>query len=149
MCIVIVCFPGCDVIIFEINFIFLIMPIFCMLENSRQKLKSFEHEKSFLRWNRKHFASFWKCFQWSQILSDLRVGEGSAAFSKDVSSRERVKLWFFVTFNIIIRHILQIWLKFTKNLNVVQKIWKCSPLVLTIYLLGLIQLQVKMKLLWK
>ena len=149
MCIVIVCFPGCDVIIFDINFIFLIMPIFCMTENSRQKLKSFEYEKSFLRWNRKHFASFWNCFQWSQILSDLRVGEDSAAFSKDVSSRERVKLWFFVTFNIIIRHILQIWLKFIKNLNVVQKIWKCSPLVLTIYLLGLIKLQVKMKLLWK
>ena len=149
MCIVIVCFPGCDVIIFDINFIFLIMPIFCMTENSRQKLKSFEYEKSFLRWNRKHFASFWNCFQWSQILSDLRVGEDSAAFSKDVSSRERVKLWFFVAFNIIIRHILQIWLKFIKNLNVVQKIWKCSPLVLTIYLLGLIKLQVKMKLLWK
>ena len=149
MCIVIVCFPGCDVIIFDINFIFLIMPIFCMTENSRQKLKSFEYEKSFLRWNRKHFASFWNCFQWSQILSDLRVGKDSAAFSKDVSSRERVKLWFFVTFNIIIRHILQIWLKFIKNLNVVQKIWKCSPLVLTIYLLGLIKLQVKMKLLWK
>ena len=149
MCIVIVCFPGCDVIIFDINFIFLIMPIFCMTENSRQKLKSFEYEKSFLRWNRKHFASFWNCFQWSQILSDLRVGEDSAAFSKDVSSRERVKLWFFVTFNIIIRHILQIWLKFIKNLNVVRKIWKCSPLVLTIYLLGLIKLQVKMKLLWK
>ena len=149
MCIVIVCFPGCDVIIFDIDFIFLIMPIFCMTENSRQKLKSFEYEKSFLRWNRKHFASFWNCFQWSQILSDLRVGEDSAAFSKDVSSRERVKLWFFVTFNIIIRHILQIWLKFIKNLNVVQKIWKCSPLVLTIYLLGLIKLQVKMKLLWK
>ena len=146
MCIVIVCFPGCDVIIFEINFIFLIMPIFCMIENSRQKLKSFEHEKSFLRWNRKHFASFWKCFQWSQTLSDLRVGEESA---KDVSSRERVKLWFSVTFNIIMRHILQIWLKFIKNLNVVQKIWKCSPSVLTIYLLGLIKLQVKMKLLWK
>ena len=149
MCIVIVCFPGCDVIIFDINFIFLIMPIFCMTENSRQKLKSFEYEKSFLRWNRKHFASFWNCFQWSQILSDLRVGEDSAAFSKDVSSRERVKLWFFVTFNIIIRHILQIWLKFIKNLNVVQKIWKCSPSVLTIYLLGLIKLQVKMKLSWK
>ena len=26
MCIAIVCFPGCDVIIFEINFIFLIKP---------------------------------------------------------------------------------------------------------------------------
>ena len=38
MCITIVCFPGCDVINFEINLIFLIRSFFCMTKNSRQKI---------------------------------------------------------------------------------------------------------------
>ena len=39
-------FPGCEVIIFE-SIIFLIKPFFYMTENSRQKLKYLENEKSF------------------------------------------------------------------------------------------------------
>ena len=37
MCIAIVCFPGCDVMNFEINLIFLIKPPFCMTKKLRQK----------------------------------------------------------------------------------------------------------------
>ena len=37
ICIVIVCFIGCDVINFEINHIFLIKQIFYIIKNSRQK----------------------------------------------------------------------------------------------------------------
>ena len=33
------------------------------------------------------------------------VNDTRCGFSKNVSSRERVKRWFFVTFNIIISHI--------------------------------------------
>ena len=41
-------------------------------------------------------------------------------FSKNVSSKERVKRWFFVTFNIIIRHIFPE--NFIKIPQVVQKL---------------------------
>ena len=47
MYIIIVCFPGCDAINFEITLIFLIKPFFCMTKNSRQKFKYLENEKSF------------------------------------------------------------------------------------------------------
>ena len=43
-------------------------------------------------------------------------------FSKNVSSRDRVKACFFVTFDIIIGHIFP------------GKIWRCSPSVLTIFI---------------
>ena len=47
ICITIVSFPGCDVILFEINLIILIKSFFYMTEKSRQKLKYFENEKGF------------------------------------------------------------------------------------------------------
>ena len=47
MCIAVVCFVGCDVINFEIDFVFLIKPFFYTIKNSRQKLKYIENEKSF------------------------------------------------------------------------------------------------------
>ena len=45
--IAIIYFPGCDVINFEINLIFLIKSLFYMTTKSRQKFKYFENEKSF------------------------------------------------------------------------------------------------------
>ena len=39
--------PGCDVINFEINFIFLIKPFFYMTKKSRQKFKYLEKENGF------------------------------------------------------------------------------------------------------
>ena len=45
MCITIVSLPGCDVINFEINLIFLIKPFFYMAKKSRQNLKYLEKRK--------------------------------------------------------------------------------------------------------
>ena len=60
----IVCFPGCDVINFEINLISLIKPFFYMTKKSRQKFKYLENvKKELLRWNKKQFSSFLKIFQ--------------------------------------------------------------------------------------
>ena len=47
MCIAIVRFLGCGVISFEINFIFLIQPVFYLTKKSRQKFKCVESGKSF------------------------------------------------------------------------------------------------------
>ena len=47
MCIKIVCYPGCDVMDFETNLIFLIKPFFYITKKSWQKLKYLENEKSF------------------------------------------------------------------------------------------------------
>ena len=47
MCISIVCEPGCDVMNFEVNLIFLIKPFFLHDKKSGQKLKYLENEKSF------------------------------------------------------------------------------------------------------
>ena len=90
--IVIVCYLGCDVINFEVNFIFIIKPFFNMTNGKRQKIKYLENEKDlpftvcislsvslhnqkirtkmqmsqerkeFLTWNKKHFSSFLKDF---------------------------------------------------------------------------------------
>ena len=58
MCILIVCFPGCDVRNFEINLVFLIMPCFYMIKLSRQKFKYLENEKSFQVEIKKFFHHF-------------------------------------------------------------------------------------------
>ena len=47
MNIAIVCFSGCDIINFEINFIFQIKPILYVTKKSTQKFKYLENEKSF------------------------------------------------------------------------------------------------------
>ena len=47
MCTAIVCLPGCDVLKFEINLIFLTKPFFYMIKISRQKFKYLENEKRF------------------------------------------------------------------------------------------------------
>ena len=53
-------------------------------------------------------------------------------FYKNMFSRERVKLWFFGTFNIIISHIIPA--NFTEIPPVIQKIWRFSPSILTIFI---------------
>ena len=58
-----VCYPGCEVKNFEINLIFLIKLLFCLTKKSREKVKYFEKEKSFLKWNKKHFSSILKSIQ--------------------------------------------------------------------------------------
>ena len=46
MFIALVWFPGCDIINFEINLIFLIKLFFYMSKNSRQKFKYLKNDKS-------------------------------------------------------------------------------------------------------
>ena len=59
----------------------------------------------------------------------LGMGGGVCGFSKNVSSKERVKLWFFVTFNIIISHIFpENFIEITTQ--VVQKIWRICLTIL-------------------
>ena len=65
MCIAIVFWPGCDVINFEINLIFLIKPFLCMIRKSKQKLKYLENEK--------RVSSVLKDFHLLKIVSHLRV----------------------------------------------------------------------------
>ena len=47
ICIAIVYYPGCQVIDFEINLLFLIKPFSYMTKKLRQKFKDLENEKSF------------------------------------------------------------------------------------------------------
>ena len=63
ICIAIVYFPGCDVIYFETNVIFLIKLFFYMTKNSKEKFKYLENGKSFEGELKKHFSVFLKCFQ--------------------------------------------------------------------------------------
>ena len=77
MSIAIVCFPGSDVINFEINLTFLIKSFFYMIKKPRLKFKHFENEKNFKdeikRRNKNHFSSFLQGFQLPKIVSDLRM----------------------------------------------------------------------------
>ena len=67
MCITIVYLPGCDVINFEINLIFLIR-LFCyMTKKSRQKFKYLENEKNFWGEIKTIFHDFW----WALICQKL------------------------------------------------------------------------------
>ena len=61
MCIVIACFPGRDVMNFEINLNFLIKPFFYIIKKWRQKYKHLEDENNF-KLNKKHLSSFLKGF---------------------------------------------------------------------------------------
>ena len=75
MYIAIVCFPGCEVINFEINqdlnqLIFLIKPLFYMTKKTKQNLNTFRMKSAF---KVKHFSSFLKGFQLPKVVSDLRL----------------------------------------------------------------------------
>ena len=47
VCIAIFCYPGCEIMNFEINLIFLIKPFFSMTKKLRQKFKYLKNKKSF------------------------------------------------------------------------------------------------------
>ena len=86
MCIAIVCFPGCNVISFEINLIFLIQLFFYITKNSKQKGKYLEKKKELLKWNKKHFSSVLKGFQWSKVYRDIYFN--ATKFSTDIHQHE-------------------------------------------------------------
>ena len=54
------------------------------------------------------------------------------AFSKYVSSKKRLKAWFFVTFNIIISNIYPE--NFIEITQVVQNLWRISLSILAIFI---------------
>ena len=67
MCIAIVCWPGCDVISFEINQSFLIRLFFLYDQNIKTKICMSQEEKELLKWNKKYVSSFFlKGFYWSK-----------------------------------------------------------------------------------
>ena len=55
MCIAIVCKPGCDVMNFEVNLIFLIKPFFLHGKKVVTRIYIARERKELLRWNKKHF----------------------------------------------------------------------------------------------
>ena len=60
MYIVIVCLPGCDVINFEINLIFLTKMLFLHDQKGKTKILISWEQKELLRWNKKHFSLFFE-----------------------------------------------------------------------------------------
>ena len=56
----------------------------------------------------------------------------SCGFSKNISSKERVKPWFFVTFNIILKHIFPE--SFIEFYGIVQKIWRSFLSILAVFI---------------
>ena len=83
-----------------------------------------------------HFRSLFLDFKKRRQCSEVTGGRGVGGqfdpsplwFSKNVSSKERVKPWFFVTFNIILRHMFPE--NFIEFPQVVQKIWRNSLSIL-------------------
>ena len=66
----------CDVINFEINLSFFIKPSSYMIKTSGEKCEYPKNEKKPLGRDKKHFSSFLKVFQLSEIVSDSRVAPG-------------------------------------------------------------------------
>ena len=66
MCIAIVCKPCCDIMIFEVNVIFLIKPFFLHNRRVVKKTEISCERKELLRWNKNHFLLFLKGFQSSK-----------------------------------------------------------------------------------
>ena len=64
MCIAIVSWLGCDVINFKGNLIFLIKPFCPTWPKSHGKNLNISRTKT--RWNKQHFSSLLKSFQWSK-----------------------------------------------------------------------------------
>ena len=63
ICIAIACKPGCDVMNFEVNLIFLIKQFFLHDQKVVTKTKISWERKELLRWNKKHFSSILKDIQ--------------------------------------------------------------------------------------
>ena len=81
MRIAIVCFPGCDVLNFEINPIFLIKPFYYLTKMLRQKFKYLENKKSFWGEIKSIYYHFWRAFNCQKLSQTwectFRTGTGS------------------------------------------------------------------------
>ena len=67
MCVLIICQPGCDVIYFKINFIFLIKPFLLHAQKVNTKLEISRERKELLIWNKKHFLIIFEGLSLKQI----------------------------------------------------------------------------------
>ena len=63
MCTAIICKPGCDIMNFDVNLIFLIKPFFLLDQKVETKTYVSWEWKELLRWNKKYFSSILKGFQ--------------------------------------------------------------------------------------
>ena len=86
LCIVILCYPGCDVKNFQINVIFLIKPLTVDQKVKAKILISYEWEE-LLRRNKKHFSSFLKSFYWSKLKEFSMEGE-SPTLNNELLSKQ-------------------------------------------------------------
>ena len=66
MCIIIVCYPRCDVMNFKINLIFLNKQFFLHDQKFKTKISIFWEQEELLRWNKKHFSLILKNYHWSK-----------------------------------------------------------------------------------
>ena len=82
MCLVNFCFPFCDVMNSEINFIFLIKPLFYMTKNLRQKIKCLENEKSFYSEIRSIFHHFYRAFSCQKMSEAWKCTINAEAYSE-------------------------------------------------------------------
>ena len=69
ICIAIICFPGCDVIDFEINLIFLIKPFFYMTKETKQKFEELSVGKNCIRPESASLQQILHINLWSQLLT--------------------------------------------------------------------------------
>ena len=93
ICITIARKPGCDVIKFEINIIFLIKPLCYMTKKSRQNLKYLENEKSFWREIKSIFHHFQRTFSCQKLCQtwECTFNNLFCCYTKnDVSNDERL-----------------------------------------------------------
>ena len=73
MCLAVVCIPGCEVINFEINLIFLIKPSYYINKNTDKNSNMLNMKRAIKVKHEKHFSSYLKGFQLPRIVSDLSV----------------------------------------------------------------------------
>ena len=95
------------------------------------KQKIYSHRNEIITKQKEMFRKQ-QCLTLQRLEGGEEGGVSPCDFSKNISSKERVKSCFFVTFNIIISHI------FPENLieipQVVQKTWRISLSILIIFI---------------
>ena len=96
MSIAIICFPGCDVINFEINIIFLIKPVFYLARKSRQKFKYLENKKSFYVEIKSIFHHIKRAFCSQNLSQTLECAFKTKMGKRDFSQKNGVSSIFHI-----------------------------------------------------
>ena len=98
MCTAIVCLPGCGVIKFEINLIFLIEPFFYMTKMSRLKIKYLESEKSFQGEIKSIFHYFQRTLSFQKLSQTLEYVYKLEVYYKNLFLKIFVRIFFVSEF---------------------------------------------------